>query len=586
MKQGDISTEGIFQTTQDGRYLNANPALARMFGYQSPAELITTVTNIERQTFVSAESAGELKRLLATQDHALGFEAERYRKDGGRFWTSINARTVRDAGGALLYYEGTVRDITERKAAESALRENERKLRLIVENTTDVIFAFDMNRRPVYANPAVEKLTGYTFAEIQEQRFINRFHPDDQERMLKHWEELFAGKAYSDIEFRLRTKTGQIKWCSSTWGPLLDENNRQIGVQGRERDITELRRFQAVTRELAAIVENSSDGIISTTLDQRIVSWNKSAERMIGYGAGEAMGQFISVLAPSEGAVELQQILSDLAAGQTVESFETVLRRKDGSRICVFLSVSPILDATGKVTGASAIARDITERKRLENEIAGISASERRRLSHELHDGLGQYLAGLAFRAKALEQALAGAGVPYAQEAKDIVALISNAMAQTRSLARGLDPIGIETIGLVAALQILAAETEAIFNLTCRFQYADTILSVDTQKALALYRIVQEAIHNAITHGEARQITIELAMDTECLCLRVQDDGTGFAAGTGNLTGMGLRVMQYRARAIGARLEINSQINHGTEIRCLLPRAACFPVAPDGGTGA
>ena len=167
-----------------------------------------------------------------------------------------------------------------------------------------------------------------------------------------------------------------------------------------------------------------------------------------------------------------------------------------------------------------------------------------------------------------------------------MVALISNAMAQTRSLARGLDPVSIETIGLVAALQILAAETEAVFHLTCRFQYADTILSVDTQKAPTLYRIVQEAIHNAITHGEARQITIELAMDTEYLCLRVQDDGTGFAAGTGNLTGMGLRVMQYRARAIGARLEINSQINHGTEIRCLLPRAVCFPVAPDAGTGA
>ncbi len=453
-------TEGIFQSTPDGRYLNANPALARMFGYQSPAELITTVTNIERQTFVSAENAGELKRLLATQDYALGFEAERYRKDGGRFWTSINARTVRDAGGAVLYHEGTVRDITERKVVTSALR------------------------------------------------------------------------------------------------------------------------------ELAAIVENSSDGIISATLDQRIVSWNKSAERMIGYCAEEVMGQFISLLAPPEGAAELQQILSDLAAGKTVESFETVLRRKDGSRICVFLSVSPILDATGKVTGASAIARDITERKRLENEIAGISASERRRLSHELHDGLGQYLAGLAFRAKALEQTLAAAGLPYAQEAKDIVALISNAMAQTRSLARGLDPIGIETIGLVAALQILAAETEAIFNLTCRFQYTDTTLSLDAQKALALYRIVQEAIHNAITHGEARQITIELAMDTECLCLRVQDDGTGFAAGTGNLTGMGLRVMQYRARSIEARLEINSQINHGTEIRCLLPRAARFPAATGAGTSA
>ena len=167
-----------------------------------------------------------------------------------------------------------------------------------------------------------------------------------------------------------------------------------------------------------------------------------------------------------------------------------------------------------------------------------------------------------------------------------MVALISNAMAQTRSLARGLDPIGIETIGLVAALQILAAETEAIFNLTCRFRYMDTTLSLDAGKALALYRIVQEAIHNAITHGEARRITIELAMDTDPLCLRVQDDGTGFAAGTGNPTGMGLRVMQYRARSIEARLEIKSQIKHGTEIRCRLPRAACFPAATGAGTSA
>src|SRR5207245_3773299 len=112
------ATEGIFQTTHDGRYLNANPALARMFGYGSSAELISSISNIERQTFVSAENARELKRLLATQNSVLGFEAERYRQDGSKFWTSINVRAVREESGALRYYEGTVQDITNRNRAE------------------------------------------------------------------------------------------------------------------------------------------------------------------------------------------------------------------------------------------------------------------------------------------------------------------------------------------------------------------------------------------------------------------------------------------------------------------------------------
>src|SRR5205085_10481228 len=112
------------------------------------------------------------------------------RKNGSQFWISINAHAARDANGGVLYYEGTNQDITERKKALEGLRDSERKLRLIVENTTDVIFAFDMERRPLYVNRAVEELTGYKLAEIQEAGFINWIHPDDHKRMLTHWNEL------------------------------------------------------------------------------------------------------------------------------------------------------------------------------------------------------------------------------------------------------------------------------------------------------------------------------------------------------------------------------------------------------------
>jgi PAS domain S-box-containing protein len=443
------ATEGIFQTTRDGRYLNANPALARIFGYSSPAELIASVTNIARQTFVSAERARELKTLLAGQDFVLRFEAERYRKDRSKVWTSINVRSVRDGRGNLLYYEGTVQDVSERKAAESVLRDSERKLRLIAENTSDVIFAFDMERNPVYINPAVKDLTGYAAAEIQEKRFINWIHPADQERMLNHWEKLFAGQSHSEVEYRLLTKAGEMKWSSSTWGPLLDEAGRQIGVQGRERDIT--------------------------------------------------------------------------------------------------------------------------ERKRLEAEVLEISANERRRLGHDLHDGLGQFLAGVALKTKTLEEELAAEGSSQTRRAKELVAHMNQAITQSRTLAHGLDPVHVEANGVVAALENLAAQAQDMFGIQCAFACRQERLAVSPQTGIALYRITQEAIHNAITHGQPQRIQVELALEGEQLRLRIQDNGKGFAPGGKPGSGIGLRIMQYRAGSIGGSLSVQSRPGSGTQVECLVP---------------
>src|SRR4051812_45123096 len=116
------ATEGIFQTTPEGRYLSANPAQARMFGYDSPEELIANIHDLAWQTYVVPERREELKQLLETQESVQGFEAERFGKDGRRFWISINGHAVRDAAGKVLYYEGPCQDISSRKWAETVLR--------------------------------------------------------------------------------------------------------------------------------------------------------------------------------------------------------------------------------------------------------------------------------------------------------------------------------------------------------------------------------------------------------------------------------------------------------------------------------
>ncbi len=136
---------------------------------------------------------------------------------------------------------GTQRDNTNRKRAEEALRKSERELRLIAENSTEAIFAYDMNRQLIYVNPAIKVLTGYSADELREKGFIPWIHGDDEARMMESWESLYEGRGFTNQEYRLITKDGQEKWGMSSWGPLFDEDGHQVGVQGRETEITERR---------------------------------------------------------------------------------------------------------------------------------------------------------------------------------------------------------------------------------------------------------------------------------------------------------------------------------------------------------
>jgi PAS domain S-box-containing protein len=399
-----------------------------------------------------AEGECLFDELRAGRRHRYQRERRYLRKDGAVVWAQEAASAIRNEKGELLYIISMVQDITEQKRITEALQRSERNLRLISENAKDVIFAFDMQREAIYINPAVEELTGYTFVEIQRRKFVNWIHPDDQPRMLALWNGLYQGKSYSDVEFRLITKAGLEKWCSSTWGPVFDELGKQVGVQGRERDVS--------------------------------------------------------------------------------------------------------------------------ERKQLEKEILEISANERRRVGHELHDGLGQFLAGIAFKTKALEHVLAAEKSTHASDAGNLVALISTAISQARNLARGLDPIEVETIGLTAALQNLCAETRKMFDLECELVCVDTGLELQPQTSLALYRIVQEAIHNATTHGGAANIRVELEPKNEHLILTVEDDGAGFEQrAVTSASGMGLRVMRYRAHSIGGEVKVVSRPGDGAQIICSVPLA-------------
>jgi PAS domain S-box-containing protein len=218
-----------------------------------------------------------------------------------------------------------------------------------------------------------------------------------------------------------------------------------------------------------------------------------------------------------------------------------------------------------------AVIRDVTEQKYLARKVLEISASERRRIGHDLHDGLVQYLGSIAFKAKLIELELAGQSRPEAERAGEVGQLLRNAMRQVRLIARGLDPVEVEPSGLPSALARLAQDTESLFEVACQFQARSPNVALDSVTNLHLYRVVQEAIHNGIRHGDAHRLKVELEQQGNVLHISIKDDGRGFCAKNVHSEGLGLRIMKLRAEACGGQFEIHSSEGEGTTVNCSVP---------------
>jgi signal transduction histidine kinase len=207
----------------------------------------------------------------------------------------------------------------------------------------------------------------------------------------------------------------------------------------------------------------------------------------------------------------------------------------------------------------------------LEAQILEISETVQRRVGQDLHDGLSQQLRGIAYLAHVLHHSLAEKALPEAKDAARISELLQNAIGQTRDLARGLTPVQLEADGLMAALKELASSVEGIYGISCHFLCPEPVLLSNPSTAIHLYRIAQEAVQNAIKHGKPGRVAIDLARTDHAIRLAVTDDGNGLSRTFAKSTGMGLKIMEYRAKTIGAILELRRGEQGGTVLSCLLP---------------
>lgn len=339
-----------------------------------------------------------------------------------------------------------------------------------------------------------------------------------------------------------------------------------------QQQITEqqLRESEARSR---SILETTVDAIITINPRGAIKSFNKTAEKLFGYPSKEVIGKNVKVLMPEPYKAEHDDYLDRyLETGERKIigiGREVTGRRKDGSTFPMYLAVSEVkLPNQHIFTG---IVRDISEQRRLEQEILRISEHERQRIGQDLHDGLGQMLTGIGLITKNLSQQLKNQGNELAEDAEEINSLIKEADEQARTLARGLVPVEFDEKGLEAALERLKQNAEKLFDIEFSLEVLGNIDFDDATQAIHLYRIAQEGVSNAVKHGAATKVSVHLASTEKHIRLRVVDNGTGFSKNWDAEGGLGVRIMQFRARLIGGNLEISDVPDKGAIITCTIP---------------
>lgn len=450
--------------------------------------------------------------------------------------------------------------------------------RAVLNTVVDGIITIDGQGQIESANPAAERIFGYRGDEMIGQN-VKMLMPEPTAGEHDEYLRRYLSTGEARIVGRGRGVTGRRKDGSEF--PLylaVSELKHPSGVRftGILRDVSrEKATEEALEAErsfISAVVDTA--GALVVVLDPlgRIVRFNRACETTTGYAAEEVLGKPLwDLFLRRKDIPGVKSVFRELKSGDFPNQFQNIWLTRDGEERYITWANTALVEADGTVTHVVGTGVDITEQKHAEEALVSVSEGVRKLVGQELHDALGQQLTGVSLLAKTLEKKLADAESGLTEDARELTLLARGAVTEARRLAQGLYPTELERHGLTASLAELADYINRLGQTECQFTDRSDGKEVDRNAELHLYRIAQEATNNAVKHGEAENIQLELHPVDGGLELVVSDDGRGFDYEQVKEKGLGLAIQKYRARIIGAEFELSSAPGQGTTVRCRPP---------------
>lgn len=479
---------------------------------------------------------------------------------------------VKDRHGNILYIIALIEDVTQRKLAEKALRESEERYSLITRLSGYVVFDFDIRKQKILFAGAVEEVTGYTADELNNMNYeelLSLIHPDDRNRVSAEFTNYKERLKPNTDHYQYITKNKGIIWIETTAFIINDTDNAPARWLGIMRDITEQRKIESFLKEseekLRTIFNSSNDGIILLNTDLTILDINQSALTKTGYAYGELDHKNILHILSDDGMRLVQQHIESLKFGNKTYSFETEIIVKDRSFLPVEVTTTNL--RINEQDAILLIARDISERKKLErellNSVINTEELERLQFSQELHDGLGPIISAIKMYIQLLT-------MPETKmDTKEIAAeaelLINEASNTVREISFKLSPHILQNYGIIEAINAYIDRIQESKKVAIHLSHQNIERFTELIETV-IYRVLCECLNNSVKHAKATVIEISLNYQDGLLVVKYTDNGKGFDVEQvlKERKGIGLLNIQSRLRSINGSMQINSDEGMGS----------------------
>ncbi|MGA8571248.1 MAG: PAS domain-containing protein [Desulfobaccales bacterium] len=514
-------------------------------------------------------------------------------KDGRILWLEGRGQIIFQPGGQIDHVIGVIYDVSERQATREALLLSESRLAKAQQLAHLAYWEWNPKSGEMVWSEELYRIYGVdkrSFTPSLEAG-LSLTHPEDAARVREDLARALVGERSVSQVSRIVRPDGAIRYLHTQQEVVLDERGKPWRLVGVAQDITERRIAELRLREsearFRAVFERAALGIGLIDLQGRFLSVNSAFEEMLGYGEEELRGRRIDELTHADDRQRTLELFGELASGRR-ESYriEKRYQRKNGQYLWCRVTASLVQDPEGQPLYVAGVAEDITQRKETEmrlreseeklrhlaSQLMSAQEDERKRISRELHDELGQALLVLKLQAREIKKELPSNEQRLREDCEGMLGNLDQVVDKVRRLSHDLSPMMVEDLGLSAALQHMIGEFCKHNRLECDFQEIDLddLFPVETQ--VAIYRIFQECLTNIGKHSRATRMAVAMDRRPDRVSFLIRDNGKGYEAEARRRgRGLGLVAMEERARMVGGDLSVQSGKGQGASISFEIP---------------